>query len=268
MGNANISNLMIERYRLGELSQDEKVFFDNRIASDPELQVRLSDLNREDFEFRNKYPADLVLNRGNQQGQGPQDQQAKKLNTFTIISGICAAVLFVGISFPMIWNQVSSANNSGDRAKGMAPLFKSVETDLSVYLKTGQESTVYEGIPLHQGNTIQLAYTVPGVRYGVIYSVDGRSNVTLHYPYSVNGNTQLVSDKQTALEEAYMLDDAPDYEVFFFVVSKTPLDTQSIINNAESIANKAQKPNKIIDENKKIFRNYEVKSVYLKKESK
>jgi hypothetical protein len=265
MDNANISNLMLERYKLGELSLEEKAFVDERIDSDQELQNRLADLNRSDFEFRNLFPADVVLNRNNNQTQGPRAQQAKKRNTFSIISGLCAAALLLGIAFPMIWNQLNIANPSGDRAKGMASL-QSAETDLSVYLKTGQESIVYEGNPLQEGNTIQLAYTVPGVRYGVIYSVDGRSNVTLHYPYAMNGKTQLIADKQTALEEAYMLDDAPDYEVFFFVVSKTPLDTQSIIDNAESIADKAQQPNKIIDENKKIFRNYEVKSVYLRKE--
>ncbi len=259
MDNAGISNLMLERYKLGELNLEEKAFVDKRIESDPELRNRLSDLKRSDFEFLNQYPADVILNRSH--------GKAKKRNTFAIISGICAAALFVGISFPIFWNQVNSVNVNGDRAKGAAPLVQPDETKLSVYLKNGPESAAYEGLPLHQGSTIQLAYTVPGVRYGVIFSVDGRSAVTLHYPYSLNGNTQLVADKQTALEEAYMLDDAPNYEVFFFVVSKTPLNTQSIIDNAESIANQVrQEPQKIIDESRRIFRNYEVKSVYLRKE--
>jgi hypothetical protein len=264
MDNVCISNLMLERYKLGELSLEERAYVDKKITIDPELQIRLFDLKRSDVEFRNLYPADTVLNQ-------PVDHTQKR-KTFTVISGLCAAVLFLGIAFPMIWNQLNqpnsvSVNAAGDRAKGMMPLNQSEESDLSVYLKTGQESAVYEGLPLHEGNTIQLAYTVPGVRYGVIYSVDGRSNVTLHYPYSLNGNTQLVADKQTALEEAYTLDNAPDYEVFFFVVSKTPLNTQSIIYEAESIAGQIrQEPEKIIDENEKIFRNYEVKSVYLRKE--
>ena len=259
MGKTRISNLMLERYKLGELSQEEKALVDKTIESDPELQARFSDLKRSDFEFLNRYPVSTVLNKNNEKTQ--------KRKTFTIISGICAAALFVGISFPLIWNQINSEDVAGDRPKGMAPLFQSSKTDLSVYLKTGQESLAYEGLPLHEGNTIQLAYTVPGVRYGVIFSVDGRSQVTLHYPYSINGNTQLVSGKQTALEEAYMLDDAPNYEVFFFVVSKTPLDTRSIINSAESMVKNVQPlPQDIIDESKTVFRNYEVKTVYLRKE--
>lgn len=258
---SNLSNFLLERYNLGELSREEKAFVEKKIESDPEVQCRLSDIKRSDFEFRNQFPADVVLNQHN--------RKMPKRNNVRLISGICAAALLMGIAFPMIWQQMNAANANpnGDRAKGIAPLVQSTEPDLSVYLKTGQESIVYEGLPLHEGNTIQLAYTVPGVRYGVIYSVDGRSNVTLHYPYSVNGNTQLVSDKQTALEEAYVLDDAPNYEVFFFVISKTPLDTQSVIEDAESIVNKVQPvPEKIIAENRKIFRNYEVKSVYLRKE--
>lgn len=264
MGNANISDLLLEQYNLGELSREEKLFIDKKIESDPDLQLRLADIKRSDFEFLNQYPAGVILNRNDRQDR--RNQKTQKRNTFSIISGICAAALLVAIAFPMIWNHSRLTNTNGDRAKGMG-LLQAVETDLSVYLKTGQDSTVYEGIPLQEGNTIQLAYTVPGVRYGVIYSVDGRSNVTLHYPYSMNGNTQLIADKQTALEEAYVLDDAPDYEMFFFVVSKTPLDTESIIRNAESVAAKVQNvPEKIIDENKRMFRNYEVKSVYLKKE--
>ncbi len=264
MGNANISDLMLEQYNLGELSREEKLFIDKKIESDPDLQLRLSDIKRSDFEFLNQYPADVVLNRKDQHDH--HNRKTQKRNTFSIISGICAAALLVGIAFPMIWNHSHLTNANGDRAKGMAPP-QAAETDLSIYLKTGPESVIYQGIPLQEGNTIQLAYTVPGIRYGVIYSVDGRSNVTLHYPYSMNGNTQLIADKQTALEEAYVLDDAPNYEVFFFVVSKTPLDTESIIHNAESVAGETRNvPEKIIDENKRIFRNYEVKSVYLKKE--
>jgi hypothetical protein len=266
----NISNLMLERYNLGELSLEEKSFIDKKMESDSDLQKRLSDIKRSDFEFRNHFPAEFIPSRNTNNRSNQFDQykeQPRKRNTFTVISGICAAALLMAIAFPMIWNQVNPANLNGDRAKGMASLGQSAETDLSVYLKTGAESVEYEGLPLHEGNTIQLAYTVPGVRYGVIYSIDGRSNVTLHYPYAINGNTQLISDKQTALEEAYVLDDAPDYEVFFFVVSKTPLDTETVISDAESIVAKAQSvPEKIIDENKKIFRNYEVKSVYLRKE--
>ncbi len=259
MGESNISNLMLERYNLGELNQEEKTLVEKAIESDLELQARFSDLKRSDFEFRNRYPAAAVLNRNNEKTQ--------KRRTFTIISGICAAVLFVGISFPLVWNQINSTETTGDVAKGAGSLFQSAKTDLSVYLKTDQKSTVYEGLPLHEGNTIQLAYTVPGIRYGVIFSIDGRSEVTLHYPYSMNGNTQLASGKQTVLEEAYMLDDAPNYEVFFFVVSKTPLDTRAIINSAESIAgNTKLQPKNLIDKSKTVFGNYEVKTVYLRKE--
>ncbi len=259
MDNATISNLMLERYKLGELSHEEKSFVDKHIESDSELQNRLSSLKRSDMEFLNKHPIDSILNRDRKRTQ--------KRNTFSIISGICAAALFIGLSFPIIWNQLNSVNVSGDRPKGMLLPAQSAEADLSVYLKTGAKSAVYEGIPLQEGSTIQLAYTVPGVRYGVIFSVDGRSAVTLHYPYSLNGNTQLVANKQTALEEAYMLDDAPNYELFFFVVSKTPLDTLSIIEDAEAIAENArQQPQNIINESKDVFRNYEIKSVYLRKE--
>lgn len=256
MGESGISDLMLERYNLDELSYDEKIRMEKLIERDPELQTRLSELKRSDFEFLNRYPARAVLNQ--------DTKKIRKGPSIKIISGICAAMLFAGISFPLVWNRM---NPPGDRAKGAAPVGPQIGTELSVFLKTGQESTVYEGLPLHEGSTIQLAYTVPGNRYGVIFSIDGRSQVTLHYPYSMEGTTQLISGKQTALDEAYMLDDAPEYEVFVFVVSTTPLSTRAIISNAESLAGDSLgTAQNIINKSKSVFSNYDVKTVYLKKE--
>jgi hypothetical protein len=73
----------------------------------------------------------------------------------------------------------------------------------------------------------------------VIFSVDGRSAVTLHYPYRPGQSTQLVSGRRTFLSEAYTLDDAPDFEVFIMVVSAEPLDAQTVLRTARALGENA-----------------------------
>ena len=94
---------------------------------------------------------------------------------------------------------------------------------------------------LAEGSTVQLAYTVPigEEYYGVIFSIDGRSEVTMHYPYRMGQSPLLVSGRQTLLNEAYTLDDAPGYEIFVMVVSTEALEAASVLRTARSIAVKA-----------------------------
>jgi hypothetical protein len=124
-----------------------------------------------------------------------------------------------------------------DRKKGNTEL--PVSTELRAYLKTDPAVLLGDRVPLGEGNTIQLAYTVgKGTtdRYGVIFSIDGRGSVTLHYPYAPEQSTKLVLGKPVPLDEAYTLDDAPEYELFFFVVADTSLNAETVLRTAESLA--------------------------------
>jgi hypothetical protein len=91
---------------------------------------------------------------------------------------------------------------------------------------------------LTEGNTIQLAYTVPAEsrHYGVIFSIDGRSVVTMHYPYRLGQSSLMVSGRRTLLREAYTLDDAPYFEIFVMVISEKPLNTETILERAQEFA--------------------------------
>jgi hypothetical protein len=99
--------------------------------------------------------------------------------------------------------------------------------------------------------------------YGVIFSIDGRSAVTMHYPYGLSQSTRLIPGKRIALDEAYTLDDAPDYEIFFFVVSSKPLDVSGILKSAEQLA---RNPETALERSGAVFRGYEVKTLTLRKE--
>jgi hypothetical protein len=110
-----------------------------------------------------------------------------------------------------------------------------------------------------------LAYVLPpgNEYYGVIFSIDGRSAVTMHYPYGQGQSSLLEAGKRTFLNEAYTLDDAPDFEIFFMVVSRRPLDTSLILKTAGVLA---QNPETALRESAGAFKGYEVEALTIRKE--
>lgn len=241
-----ISDLDLERYNCGEVTPEERREIEAALAADPRLAAELEKIRKSDREIRETYVFEDL----------PAGRERKKILLFSAparwIMGAAAAVLLV-LFLPRIGG---TPGDETDRVKGA--------DELSVYLKTeGIEEKVDEHTVLREGNTIQLAYTVTGERYGVIFSIDGRSVVTMHYPYSLRGDTKLVSGKRTALAEAYTLDDAPDCEIFFFVIGRQPLQAPEILRAAESLAGD---PKTAAAKGRAAFKNYDLKTITLAKE--
>jgi hypothetical protein len=249
-----VSTLMLERYHLGEVSARERKMVETELASDSALRFRYEALEGSDRELLQRYPWEQSPLRGANVAAG-RFPRMSRFPSGKRLWALCAAAILIFALFPSVYllreRSLSgkalgvTAEISGaalDRLKGME-----IKTELSIYLKENQSQAVIpadEGrrLPdrtlLREGNTVQLAYlTPPGNEYyGVIFSIDGRSVVTLHYPYRRQQSPVMTAGKRTFLDEAYTLDDAPDYEIFFMVVSQDPLDTESILKTAEELA--------------------------------
>jgi hypothetical protein len=259
MRKLHISALLLERYNLGEVTGEEKALFEAALAEDQENAERLAELRRSDAEIRRGFASGryfISTGRG-----GPQKRPFRP-----VLWSLGAAALVLFITLPFVGVRFFSSGPfgaPGDRIKGGAET-----TELRLYLKTeGETAALADQAILREGNTVQLAYTVNGGpdtrRYGMIFSIDGRSAVTLHYPPVLGADTRLVTGKWTLLEEAYTLDDAPDYEVFFFVVGGEPLDVPVMLNSARRLAGKAET---VLEQSRSVFKNYELKTVNVRKE--
>jgi hypothetical protein len=243
---------MLERYNLGEITGAEKEFIEAAMTQEPCLAERLADIRRSDMEIRNRYAPAQFLARRVKKSRG-------RPSVHPLVWGAVAAALLLLIALPVLRARFSTEPLT-DRAKGGA-----ASAELSVFLKTGHstDAQLTDQTVLREGNTVQLAYSVDTNSYGVIFSIDGRSAVTMHYPYEPGQSTQLIPGKRVALDEAYTLDDAPDYEIFFFVVSNKPLDVPAILKSAEQLA---RDPGTAIERCGAVFRTYEVKALTLRKE--
>ena len=270
MNSVKVSMFMLERYRLGELNSEDQKNVNEALLKDENLRSSLEILDESDRELRLQYPADQFIAEIAENNTGKADRhEGVKIRRFktkrTVKSRIrftgVAAVLMVCILLPVLYfTRVIQGGGSGQELGGIVSPLNSAQADiptgtpidrakgsvgvnyeLALYLKDQrdllQENLLENQVVLGQGSTVQLAYTIPaGEQYGVIFSIDGRSEVTMHYPYRKGQSSLLVSGRRTFLNEAYTLDDAPDYELFVFVVSDKPLDVEAVLDQARTIA--------------------------------
>ena len=257
-----MNDLDLERYNLRELDAGEKRRIECALAADPSLAEKAAALRRSDEELRAELPASLsweaiekkAAAKTAKQDRAFRPDKARVVRFPRLVAPLAAAAIFLALFLPAFW--LTRGGDEEERAKG--------STELSVYLRTpGGEDPVRNNTVVHEGNTVQLAYISAENRYGVIFSLDGRSVVTLHYPYAATDSTRLVSGRRTALAEAYTLDDAPDYEIFFFVTSPSPINAGEVLALAKKIA---ENPKTAVQRGTEVFRNYELQTLTLRKE--
>jgi hypothetical protein len=278
------SAFLLERYHLGEVTAAERAAIEAAMAEDEGLAASVAALEQSDREILRRYPPAAVFPEGVRKFPG-------KRGLPPLAWGLCAAALMLGAALPVLFRLRLPAGSGGgpsssvppadfpavppaDRIKGPTGVYGSEApfAELSLYLKSGfssgqgpEEAMLPDEVVLHEGNTVQLAYMVSGgdERYGVIFSIDGRAALTVHYPYQAGQSTRLVTGRWIALDEAYTLDDAPDYEVFFFVVSGRPLDAQEILKSAAELA---REPGRALDNGRQVFAQYQLRTVKVRKE--
>jgi len=284
MRESNISTFMLERYRLGELLPEDKKSLEGLLPFDGVLRSRLEALDESDRELRLSLPyinfdasIDKSLNEERLKALSKIPKINVRVSLLVAASLLCVLMPVLYFAFLRNGNEQSATVatvSSQDRAKGS--VLSGVE--LSLFLKGNQEIAGNQGIAGNQeialenqtmlgvGDTVQLAYTTAASGpsselYGVIFSIDGRSVVTMHYPYRKGQNPLLVSGKRIFLEEAYTLDDAPGYEVFVLVVSSQALDVEALLSEAQKIASNSEEAQFIEESSKAAFYNCEVDTV-------
>jgi hypothetical protein len=264
-----ISKLMLERYNLGEVTDEEKSIVSNALNENNgvSLAKQLEELKLSDAQIREKYfskKADII------QAVSLIKKEPAKL--FIKPFALVAAALLVFISLPLFINRFQFFYPE-DRAKGNG--LNAQNAIFNIYLKKNTENNAsYVQLKdmsyVYNGDTIQLVYGIQGKYYGIIFSVDGRNVVTLHYPYTdtAEQGTALVSGTAIELDEAYTLDDAPYYEIFFFLISDKPVDTKNILLKAKKLAKDSSgNPDSAVKLGTSLFKNYEVKTISLLKEN-
>lgn len=234
-----IPDLMLERYLLGELSPQAHQQLEQHLASHPEAQARLSALREENAKILAALPTAQVTSEVLRRQRLAASAKTPLRRPWLLIPATgfaAAAVLAVVLRTP--------PNQGGDAVKDpLVPEIeqtttKGLEPRILVYQKRAADQ---RGQLLRDGESakaqalLQLGYVAAGQPYGVLLSIDGRAQVTLHFPASQQETTKLAAG-QALLSTAYQLDDAPLFERFVLVTSAQPIDVKAVMAAAQQLA--------------------------------
>lgn len=108
---------------------------------------------------------------------------------------------------------------------------KGLEPRIFIYrdLGEGEVELLEDQDRAQAGDKLQISYLAVGQNFGCIISIDGSAVITLHYPENSNMLPRLQPSDEVYLPYGYRLDDAPDFERFFFITSEEAFDVRELM---------------------------------------
>lgn len=261
-----ISDFHLEQYLLGEAPE----WVVNAVKEDPDAQARVRQLKEDNESFFREYPAEQMVafireradaeetaeeeaeeehlpdwakerrkgEIGGAGGNSLAETLRKLLESLAMRPALtvgAVATLAILLALPFFLTQTPEAALGGQedeyvRLKGMEPslsIYKQVESGEIQEISSGESATA--------GDALQVAYNAAGAEHGMIFSVDGRGTVTLHFPASPFESDELRTGGEVALPYSYVLDDSPRFERFYLVAASGALDVAGVLNRVESL---------------------------------
>lgn len=230
-------DLFIEKYRLNELTEEERRSFEKNYPDADELRERIEELEASDELILEKYPpeemaAEIKLRAGSK-------VRSFRIIKFTAMAAAAALVIVFGFSFYTPETSTgglveASEMVSAERVKGLKP-------SLKIYRRSGESAEIMENRGMvMEHDLLQIEYIAGSFRYGVIFSIDGRGTLTMHYPTYAGIAAELDQNGAILLPYAYELDDAPDFERFFFITGGSGFDIDEVLDAAYELASEGR----------------------------
>jgi hypothetical protein len=220
-----VPELILERFRLGELSDDEMRMIEERVRSDEGLRMRIQELEESDREILAALPparfASVVRRRA-----GVRHEATPRWSAVRRLAVVPAAVTLAALV--LLWRSDRAPEDRGvapvtdvTRIKGLGPV-------LRIYLRADPPRLLEPEDVVVAGDILQIDYVSAGRSSGLIASFDGRGVVTPHYPSSGSGWANLLPSGEHPTSFAFQLDDAPGYEQFVLVTADSSVSASVV----------------------------------------
>ena len=227
-------NILLERLALDDLPAGRKAAVLQRFGGEEKSVERMALLKASDEEILTTYPPEtLAVQIHDRHERAIRRRVNRRLVWIAIPATVAAAAVAVLLLLPGMFR-----SRAGDlpwpRSTVHPPkkttLFKG--TPLLTVYRLGPKGVeiLREGTPVTAGDLLQISYTAHTARQGVIFSLDGRGGVTLHFPRTAKHSTKLKRGGTQLLPYSYELDDEPKFERFFLVTSDKPIDVDSLLD--------------------------------------
>ena len=234
----DVPDWLLERYRLDEVTDNQRRRVERALAADPSVAARLAALDRDTTAELEAHPPRVVA----ASLRARLDAEARPRRPWRGALAIAAPALLAALALGM-WRAGAPAPATNTGAAPDTTRDKGQRPQLLLFRKVGASSEPLQaGAQAREGDVVQLAYQAAGRRYGVIVSVDGRGVVTEHLPQNESEATALRAGGPVILASSYRLDDAPRFEAFYFVTADEPFATARVVAAARLAAGTASAP--------------------------
>jgi len=228
----NIPDFILEQYMLNELDLDKKREVEIMIEGSSELKEQIERMKTDNDLILEKYPSHKMSTIIKEK---VKEEKKVKLTIFFFkpqYSLLLVLPLIVFFSYQFLEEPIKIIKVPKEHIniKG--------EYGIKVARLAGKEINMLEnGNTAKEGDLIQLKYHIPTGKFGILLSLDGRGEITYHLLQNQNGSTDLNGEKKLTLQNSYELDDAPNFERFFMVVSESELSIEEISNKVRKLKN-------------------------------
>jgi hypothetical protein len=213
-------------HRLGELPAARAAALGRALEDDPELAARLAALDEREAELMARLPPRVLA------AQVADRAPRRRHRGLWLAAELAAVALLLLLVLPPVLrpDQLAPFQDHGVRDKGVQPylrVFRQVPGGL-------EELGPLD--PASPGAQLQLSYAALGRTHGVVLSIDGRGEVTLHLPLDGALSEALKPEGTVDLPASYMLDDAPTFERFFLLTARDPFELAPVLEAAHALA--------------------------------
>lgn len=238
----HLSDLYLERYRLGELPAAETDALRQRLAEDASLRERLRRIEMHEQAFAGSHPAstwvpriEKAVRESQEKSLGRQDDRASESQSFQSRSSpsrsyrrewqfalSMAAMLAFALTALPVWLAGQRDPGDGIRLKGGATLSgpEAGEPGLMLYRQMAEGSEALQpGDRVRPGDALQIELRPGTFDYAAVVSVDGRGAITWHWPARPDQPELASHLPKGRLPNAFQLDSAPGFERFYLLLS-------------------------------------------------
>ena len=224
-----VPDILVEQLLLGELPEAQA----RQLRADLRIRARMAELEASNREILERYPPEVMVKRIGwllEKQAAPARSASRRWSLPRLAPAAGLAVLLLAAGAVLV--TMAPWRDSGELTR-----LKGARAHLVIYRKTaGGAEALAAGSGIRAGDVLQIGYVAAARKYGVIFSIDGRGLLTLHYPASPQSSSQLSDQGETLLDYAYQLDDAPGFERFFLVTAERAPSVEEVLAAGRRLA--------------------------------